>query len=1162
MPALDAVRLHLWSIYGTTSRFARELNIPQKELELWLKTHQWDQPWPRSLHLQNKDLSQQANLQASKAESKQAILFVNRLGQLTASPAQQSANIHSDDKGIHISFSLPKVTARNTSKSFPQISQNEQWFWNGDFVPLKNAIRQDKELIKKWSLPRPPPIRPPLLDDCAIVLITPVDIGKDRSWRFPQRFVPDGAKWSQQTKSPPSQQIELEGIFYAIAVNSKGDVLKLFYDPWDGGIICPAWPGSIQISSPTKQPTRWQPEIFIPWKALKPNVNEDSIWAVDLVYHSRSPTNKSITLRSPEPTLIRYDLAPPAEPARPALSPAETSLHPLNSPVDPASFPTSEQWQNIPALSQFSNDLSQQKTNQIKARISHDRQNLFIRFDCKEKDLSKLKVVGKEAEIAEYGAQSRRLNYLDRREQFGLDWGDYVEINLAPNLDDADRFHGGLHTFLVNSKGALIERYSDSFGMFNVPPHPLRSSGAKTRVTYSDNTWTVDLSIPLASLCGKQKVSASWGLNLQRCMSASITGADEAHFSWSPISPPAAMPGWKGSLRYLRDPQGFGLLHVDPKSMALPKNTTPLVPAIARSPQSKDLPPLTRQRHSDRLNSVYFVDNQHGWAVGGLGTIVHSSDGGQSWQNQTSPSPFILEKVFFINRQQGWIVGGWPRDANTSLYGGMGVILATSDGGKTWIPQIAEEATWLKDVFFINSRLGWAVGEYGVILKTEDGGQHWQACRNTHTASWLYGLTFLDEKHGFAVGHDESILTTDDGGENWKPVKSPVPSRVNHWPSAYRSVAFSSDGKNGWIIGEGGAILQSYDGGYSWQNVILPFLPEMVELLAFDKITITDSGKVWLSSPFAILSKANEKSAWNIVKTGQNALYRGIHFSDDQHGWISGERGTVLATQDGGLNWTLQKQSPRKMGLLYATAHDHHINNGSFSITSESFDTAYINPGRGVRAFELNGYYNRNMVAASAMTLGVSVVHSFTEYSWRERNRPDAIAQRYQNYGGIDGLERRLVAMIRSLRPPVLIAEQPVTQEDYYAHGVGEVARALIAAFDSAADPDKFPELNQFGLEPYAPAKLYIASNWITQMYRIHPATLTLPAPDSKTFSERLGSTYGAAKAVSRNCFWGLLDRSRPPRNSLNTSNWNLHLKKWRGSPPLPDNGIYDHLKP
>jgi hypothetical protein len=196
------------------------------------------------------------------------------------------------------------------------------------------------------------------------------------------------------------------------------------------------------------------------------------------------------------------------------------------------------------------------------------------------------------------------------------------------------------------------------------------------------------------------------------------------------------------------------------------------------------------------------------------------------------------------------------------------------------------------------------------------------------------------------------------------------------------------------------------------------------------------------------------------------------------------------------------------------------------------------------------------MVAASAMAAGVPVVHSFVEFTWRQRDLPHCIAQRYQNYGGIEGLEKRLVAMIRVLRPRILVAEQPVIQEGYYAHGVGEVARALIRAFDSAADPKQFPDLLQLGLVPHEAHKLYVISNWANQMYRIHPPTLRVP-PTSDRFSERLGMTLGEAKARSRYCFWGLLDRPFPPRDSMFVGAWNLHLKKWRGEIELPERSLY-----
>ena len=61
------------------------------------------------------------------------------------------------------------------------------------------------------------------------------------------------------------------------------------------------------------------------------------------------------------------------------------------------------------------------------------------------------------------------------------------------------------------------------------------------------------------------------------------------------------------------------------------------------------------------------------WAVGSPGTLVlHSPDGGQSWQLQRTGQALPLQAVDFVDSQRGWAVGA------------MGTILATVDGGKSW----------------------------------------------------------------------------------------------------------------------------------------------------------------------------------------------------------------------------------------------------------------------------------------------------------------------------------------------------------------------------------------------------------------------------------------------------------------------------------------------
>ena len=67
------------------------------------------------------------------------------------------------------------------------------------------------------------------------------------------------------------------------------------------------------------------------------------------------------------------------------------------------------------------------------------------------------------------------------------------------------------------------------------------------------------------------------------------------------------------------------------------------------------------------------VRDQHIWAVGRPGSFVmHSSDFGQSWEMQATGQTLPLHALHFVNENEGWAVGE------------LGTILATEDGGKNW----------------------------------------------------------------------------------------------------------------------------------------------------------------------------------------------------------------------------------------------------------------------------------------------------------------------------------------------------------------------------------------------------------------------------------------------------------------------------------------------
>jgi photosystem II stability/assembly factor-like uncharacterized protein len=70
------------------------------------------------------------------------------------------------------------------------------------------------------------------------------------------------------------------------------------------------------------------------------------------------------------------------------------------------------------------------------------------------------------------------------------------------------------------------------------------------------------------------------------------------------------------------------------------------------------------------------VLGQRCWTVGAPGThVLHSPDGGQSWQVFDTGQQLPIRAMTFLDANHGWAVGS------------LGTILATRDGGRTWLTQ-------------------------------------------------------------------------------------------------------------------------------------------------------------------------------------------------------------------------------------------------------------------------------------------------------------------------------------------------------------------------------------------------------------------------------------------------------------------------------------------
>jgi photosystem II stability/assembly factor-like uncharacterized protein len=147
------------------------------------------------------------------------------------------------------------------------------------------------------------------------------------------------------------------------------------------------------------------------------------------------------------------------------------------------------------------------------------------------------------------------------------------------------------------------------------------------------------------------------------------------------------------------------------------------VSARAAAPRPDDAP----------LRSVQFVDRAEGWAVGDEGLVLHSIDGGKTWEPQSTGAALArasLRRVRMVTPYAGYAVGRID-----GVYGheSRGVVLSTVDGGGTWREATGQHLPGLSDAQFDGAG-GIAVGDATDLhptgaFRTRDGGRTWDALR-------------------------------------------------------------------------------------------------------------------------------------------------------------------------------------------------------------------------------------------------------------------------------------------------------------------------------------------------------------------------------------------------------------------------------------------------
>jgi photosystem II stability/assembly factor-like uncharacterized protein len=295
-------------------------------------------------------------------------------------------------------------------------------------------------------------------------------------------------------------------------------------------------------------------------------------------------------------------------------------------------------------------------------------------------------------------------------------------------------------------------------------------------------------------------------------------------------------------------------------------------------------------------SALQFVDAAHGWMVGSNGEILATTDGGRSWVVQHQDP--AATGVDFIDVLDGWAL----TDAG---------VIRTGDGGGTW-GKVSDQS--LRSVQFVTTDLGWAISSkpdqpegVGDVLKTTDGGATWvpQAISADSVCAADGGNVV------WAAGPGEggiSFLRTLDGGTTWVNTPIAVPQSEG-WTATIRCA-----GADAWILltdggaaghiaygvfrtagggPEAAAVLQEAETHPFGDSVPLDQDPSPGQLVAFDGANAyvvawcpACSGDL---AVVAVSRTSNGGATWDrqtIVKGDRAAEPLGMSFVDQDQGWI------------------------------------------------------------------------------------------------------------------------------------------------------------------------------------------------------------------------------------------------------------------------------------
>lgn len=288
------------------------------------------------------------------------------------------------------------------------------------------------------------------------------------------------------------------------------------------------------------------------------------------------------------------------------------------------------------------------------------------------------------------------------------------------------------------------------------------------------------------------------------------------------------------------------------------------------------------------LKSISFLNSTTGFAVGNIGSVIKTTNKGESWFPVYFPFTQNFLKIKFIDSNTGFLLG--------NDY----VLIRTTNGGNNWgILNIPNDS--IIDFSFFNNTRGIVVGKHK-LYNTTNSGINWTLVYSLYNYEYFTNSIYLN---------DSTIYLG--GGAFWGYMPVGYFFRTTNYcldwskitTNNYSNIAlFFFNPSIGFLAGDpSNRIIKTFDGGNSWQTFSVTNYYNINNNNIVD-IKFLNNQTGFLSTADTIFKTTNGGNNW--IRFGDYSVFSFENLDNNTIIGV-GSKGNIFKSSDGGINFINKK---------------------------------------------------------------------------------------------------------------------------------------------------------------------------------------------------------------------------------------------------------------